>query len=111
MDKYFVYFMTCTPLSLPSFVLVFKAIKKKLLSSVFNQQISLMFLLNGRYVQRKIVKRLSTAGLYVVLTTSLSLYILSEPSERSLPCQMLLNLRTSYLVSVMGSGTVAVMFR
>ena len=118
MEKYFVYLMTCTPLSLPSFVLVYKAIKKKLLNSVFNQQISLMFLLNGKYflllkflVERKIGKRICCAGLYVVLTTSLSLYILSEPPERSLPCQMLLNLRTSYLVSIMASGTVAVMFR
>ena len=59
--------------------------------------------------KEKLVK--DCAGLYVVLTTSLSLYILSEPPERSLPCQMLLNLRTSYLVSIMASGTVAVMFR
>ena len=54
---------------------------------------------------------MNLAGLYVVLTTSLSLYILSEPSERSLPCQILLNLRTSYLATLMACGAVAVMFR
>ena len=47
----------------------------------------------------------------MVLTASLSLYILSEPGEMSLPCMILINLRTSYLVSIMACGTVAVMFR
>ena len=47
----------------------------------------------------------------MVLTFSLSLYILSESGEMSLPCMILINLRTSYLVSVMACGTVAVMFR
>ena len=47
----------------------------------------------------------------MVLTFSLSLYILSEPGEMILPCMILINLRTSYLVSIMACGTVAVMFR
>ena len=47
----------------------------------------------------------------MVLTTSLSLYILSQPPEKIFPCQLLVNLRSSYLVSIMASGTVAVLFR
>ena len=54
---------------------------------------------------------MNLAGLYVVLTTSLSLYILSEPPERSLHCQILLSLRCSYTTAIMGCGTIAVTFR
>ena len=48
MEEYSVYFMICIPLSLPSFVIIFEAIKKKMLKSVFSQQVALIFLLNGR---------------------------------------------------------------
>ena len=124
MERYFYYYLACVPLCIPSFLIVFKVVKRKLLESVFNQQIVLMILLNGKY-NRNLVQMsdqidpdfsnynldILPAGLYVVLTSSLSLYILFSPCEKRLPCEILINLRTSYLVSIMACGTVAVMFR
>ena len=49
MERYFYYYLACVPLCIPSFLIVFKVVKRKLLESVFNQQIVLMILLNGKY--------------------------------------------------------------
>ena len=49
MERYFYYYLACVPLCIPSFLIVFKVVKRKLLESVFNQQIILMILLNGKY--------------------------------------------------------------
>ena len=154
MEKYPFYYIASVPLCLPSFFVVFRVIKNKFLKSVFNQQITLMLLLNGNNLKGWVFdiflgKSLNSSsrlilptdpkgphfvsglsprlspilkkkkdpnlaillGLYVVLTFSLSLYILLESGEMSLPCMILINLRTSYLVSIMACGTVAVMFR
>ena len=47
MEKYPFYYIASVPLCLPSFFVVFRVIKNKFLKSVFNQQITLMLLLNG----------------------------------------------------------------
>ena len=50
MEKYSLYYIVSVPLCLPSFFIVFRVIKNKFLKSVFNQQITLLLLLNGKLI-------------------------------------------------------------
>ena len=46
---FLIIFLACLPLSLPCLILVFKIISYNCLSSIFNQNILLLFLITGNY--------------------------------------------------------------
>ena len=81
--------LVCLPLSLPCLTLVFKIISYNCLSSIFNQNILLLFLITGKYKQKQDLSFKCSAWKSFVLVCIpqflfLTVLVISPQSWRSL---------------------------